>query len=167
MYQVLEHIWDPVRFLEEVYRKLKPGGMLFIEVPTLRNPLVSLYDIPEFKDFWFQKPHLYYFKEETLARVIREAGFQIVEMFPVMEVSFLNHVNWILRKKPMVSRKDCMDSKLPIDDAAVAERELLHEINVLFSQFDRQYMKKLEDAKYGDLIFCACRVGDGQPLGGS
>ncbi len=161
MYQVLEHIWDPVRFLKQVYRRLKPGGMLFIEVPTLQNPLVSLYEIPEFKDFWFQQPHLYYFTEGTLSKIIHEAKFQIIEMFPVVEVSFLNHINWMLRRKPMPSRKECMASKLPVDDDAVSEQGLLDEINALFCRFDRQYMKKLEDAGFGDLIFCACRAGDG------
>lgn len=156
LFQVLEHIPDPISFLADVYSVLKPEGYLHIEVPTLQNPLVSLYSIKEFKDFWFQKPHLYYFSEETLAKTIRKSEFRINEMCPVIEVSFLNHINWMLRKKPMVSRKDCMDSRLPTTED-VEHTEVLNEINAVFSEFDNEYKKILEKARYGDLIYCVCR----------
>jgi ubiquinone/menaquinone biosynthesis C-methylase UbiE len=30
----LEHLWEPVKILTECYRLLKPGGLLFVNVPS-------------------------------------------------------------------------------------------------------------------------------------
>jgi len=35
---VIEHLEDVVRAIEEIYRILKPGGILYIEVPIYPNP---------------------------------------------------------------------------------------------------------------------------------
>ncbi|MCD6493908.1 MAG: class I SAM-dependent methyltransferase [Archaeoglobaceae archaeon] len=35
---ILEHIWDTVKAMEEIYRILKPKGILYIEVPIFPNP---------------------------------------------------------------------------------------------------------------------------------
>jgi len=45
-FQVFEHIDNPNYFLKEVYRILKPGGFLIIEMPNINSHLAS------FKDKW-------------------------------------------------------------------------------------------------------------------
>jgi len=35
---IIEHLWDTVKVMEELYRILKPNGILYIEVPIFPNP---------------------------------------------------------------------------------------------------------------------------------
>ena len=50
-FHVLEHTDDPIEFLKNMKRLLKPGGIIFLEVPCVTDALLTVYDIPEFKDF--------------------------------------------------------------------------------------------------------------------
>jgi len=67
----LEHIPDPVYFLEDLYNLLKPNGVGLIEVPS--------YDYIEKNNIWleFTKDHRFYFRESTLKYLIEKCGFEI------------------------------------------------------------------------------------------
>ena len=68
MIHVLEHIPEPAVFLEKLSAKLKPDGILMIEVPDyLRNPFDLLI-----------ADHSTHFTSETLAGVIFKAGYEVV-----------------------------------------------------------------------------------------
>lgn len=43
MFHTLEHLPNPVEYLRELKKHLKPGGKLFIEVPNVEDVLVSTY----------------------------------------------------------------------------------------------------------------------------
>lgn len=65
---VVEHVPDPLQFVMEAARRLKPGGHLYIEVP---NSYVSLHDVyyPE-----FHIDHISYFTVPSLQRLIGLLG---------------------------------------------------------------------------------------------
>lgn len=72
MWDVLEHVHDPVATLREVRRILKPGGVLVVRVPNLAS-----WDARFFGDCWagLDAPrHLYVFTPETLHVVEAQAG---------------------------------------------------------------------------------------------
>lgn len=72
--QVLEHFVDPNEVLKEVYRTLKPNGILYIEVPNT-NCLESRL----FKQYWFNLEvprHTYHFKLNNFVEFIRKNGFE-------------------------------------------------------------------------------------------
>ena len=82
-HHVFEHLADPLQAAKETFRVLRPGGFLFIEVPN------QLGNVMFRRDRWFhripQRPrtirsihHLYFFTKKTIARLTREAGFEIV-----------------------------------------------------------------------------------------
>ena len=75
MFQTLEHVKNPLILLKEVGEYLKPGGRLHIEVPNLKDILVSSYDLPYHSQFYFHSAHLYYFTLKSLKQLLLKAGF--------------------------------------------------------------------------------------------
>jgi ubiquinone/menaquinone biosynthesis C-methylase UbiE len=71
---VLEHIFEYQKAIDEIHRILKPGGMAFIEVPFL----LPLHDIP--KDYWR-------FTEFTLERLLHKFSKVVIKPIPLLQFS--------------------------------------------------------------------------------
>lgn len=99
MFHVLEHILDPAEFIKDIKMFLKPGATLFIEVPNNEDILVSGYDINEFKDFYYQSAHLWYFNKRSLAYVLEKAGCKY-EIKGIQRYDLSNHIQWLKDKVP-------------------------------------------------------------------
>ena len=67
---VFEHVPRPIETLRHMHDLLKPGGMLFIEVPNTSDPNM-FYDLLLFE-------HLFHFTPETLAWLLSREGFEVV-----------------------------------------------------------------------------------------
>jgi len=65
----LEHVSDSRHFLNEALEKLKPGGVLFIEVPC-RDDL--------FKEVW--EPHLLFFDKSQLICILEDLGLSSINV---------------------------------------------------------------------------------------
>jgi len=75
MWDVLEHVTDPMRTLKEVKRILKPGGLLVINYPRIDDPLARIFG----KKWWFLLSiHLVYFTPKTLSAYLELLGFKKV-----------------------------------------------------------------------------------------
>ncbi|WP_443640327.1 class I SAM-dependent methyltransferase [Candidatus Njordibacter sp. Uisw_039] len=101
-FQVMEHVEAPVSFLKGLRRATKPGGSIFIEVPNLRDPLLSVWDVVSYQKFFFHSAHLHYFTENSLRQVALEAGFQPdeIEINFTQDYNLLNHLHWIMNDGP-------------------------------------------------------------------
>ncbi|MGE5373164.1 MAG: class I SAM-dependent methyltransferase [Solirubrobacterales bacterium] len=99
MYHVLEHLRDPVAFLKQLTPLLKPGGRLLVEVPNVEDALVSLYAVPAYLDFYYQKVHLYYFSTRTLTDTLERAGFKAT-IQGVQRYDLSNHIQWMRTGAP-------------------------------------------------------------------
>lgn len=87
MSDVLEHVPDPRSFLEHAASILRPGGALFVAVPSCRSTLFRgaeiLARLPRLGALagrFFAVNHYTYFTRETLARLARETGFEVVSV---------------------------------------------------------------------------------------
>jgi len=76
LWDVLEHLHDPVGSLSEIHRILKPDGLVVIRVPNGNSR-----DSRLFGRYWagLDSPrHLYIFTPEILAKMLDATGFKIV-----------------------------------------------------------------------------------------
>jgi SAM-dependent methyltransferase len=76
MFQVLEHLYDPVVYIETAVRLLCPGGRLIVQVPNADSWQFLMFgerwsglDIPR---------HLLHFHERDLRNLLEFCGFEIV-----------------------------------------------------------------------------------------
>lgn len=77
LWDVFEHLHDPLHALTEIQRILRPDGIVVIRVPNLAS-----WDAKLFGTTWagLDSPrHLYIFTPETLTAFLAKAGFQVVE----------------------------------------------------------------------------------------
>ncbi len=87
IYHTLEHLENPLKVMEEVWRILKHGGIVKIRVPYWKN--FSIFENPfhlhEFKESWFINLTPYsgiYVKEETvnMEPFLPKLNFKVVKM---------------------------------------------------------------------------------------
>jgi SAM-dependent methyltransferase len=72
-FDVLEHVLDPVGFLERARELLEPGGSIAISVPNLASWSRRLMGRRWY--FYIPEEHLHYFRPRTLDRLLGRCGF--------------------------------------------------------------------------------------------
>lgn len=79
MNHVLEHMPDPAAALAQAARLLRPGGVLYVEVPRQSNLLNRLSGLAAGGEFGFAyfPGHLYFFSEPALRRLLEQAGLTV------------------------------------------------------------------------------------------
>lgn len=146
-YQVLEHQVDPIAWLELVKTRLIPGGYLMLEVPNCEEALLSLYDIPEFRDRWYREPHICYFNMTNLTMTLANAGYE-ARVHTRQEYSMLNHMNWILHRQPMADPVQAQAFFTPVDEKHPAAPYM----NRLWERMDKEYRQILDTSKAGNTL---------------
>jgi SAM-dependent methyltransferase len=70
---VIEHLRDPAKFLSEIMRCLKPGGLIYLSTPNFQL---------DWKNFYNDPTHVRPYTPTSLQEVIRLAGFSSTQSFP-------------------------------------------------------------------------------------
>jgi 2-polyprenyl-3-methyl-5-hydroxy-6-metoxy-1,4-benzoquinol methylase len=74
---VLEHVPDPLRFLAAARTALRPGGLLFLQLPLLER------DQPDFgamtEKVFDPQEHVFIYSRDALATLLETAGFEVLE----------------------------------------------------------------------------------------
>ena len=98
-FQMLEHVKSPIPLLKQFKDYLKDGGYIYIEVPNLYDALLYIYNLPNYKKFYYHSAHLFYFSRKSLEILFRKVGLTGNFHF-TQDYNVINHFNWILNDKP-------------------------------------------------------------------
>jgi SAM-dependent methyltransferase len=106
LFDVIEHLPDPLGELQQLRRLLKPGGLLLQSTPNIDGlfPRVSL-PFARLLDYWpHPEPphHLYQFSVRTLSDMTRKAGFtpgRVEHTRIGLDYSFGTPHHWTISKK--------------------------------------------------------------------
>lgn len=99
LFHVFEHLVDPFTFIDKLNMVLKYNGCLIIEVPCVDDTLISVYNIKEFKDFYFQIQHPYYYNEASLRYIFEKKHLVINKVIYHQRYGIDNHLNWLKNKE--------------------------------------------------------------------
>lgn len=83
MWDVIEHVRDPMAELCAIEGLLNPGGWLFFSTIDIGSLFARVLGR---RWPWLMHMHLYYFRRDHLARYVEEAGFEVVEMSSVRRI---------------------------------------------------------------------------------
>jgi 2-polyprenyl-3-methyl-5-hydroxy-6-metoxy-1,4-benzoquinol methylase len=80
MFDVVEHVEDPIAFLATARRMLAPGGVVVFETQNVASPFARLMGV-KWQHYKFQE-HLYHFDPRTVRVLLAKAGLELVEWSP-------------------------------------------------------------------------------------
>lgn len=100
LFHVFEHIAKPGEFIGELKSVLAPHGRIIIEVPSLSDPLLTLYKSKAYEHFYFQRQHPIVYSAASLRRVLDGNDLKVLEMRPYQRYGLENHIGWLRHGRP-------------------------------------------------------------------
>ena len=112
-FHVLEHVYNPVDFIKNIYNITKSGGHIIIEVPNEDDDLQHLSEnykkiikFPAHASYWTQKTLLFLLKKADILHNID------VDFTGVQRYGFFNYIDWVRHnEKEMVLSDDYIPRK--------------------------------------------------------
>jgi 2-polyprenyl-3-methyl-5-hydroxy-6-metoxy-1,4-benzoquinol methylase len=74
---VIEHVPEPLALMHEIYRVLRPGGVIFVVTPNFASFFVRLYGLQAY-GVWPDQ-HVVYFTPSTITKLLKKTGFTEVK----------------------------------------------------------------------------------------
>ncbi len=74
LWDLIEHLRNPLKSLQKINRIMKPGGLLAMWTPNVKNSIIL-------KEKWTGYKilqHFYFFSEDSLKNMLKKTGFKIV-----------------------------------------------------------------------------------------
>jgi 2-polyprenyl-3-methyl-5-hydroxy-6-metoxy-1,4-benzoquinol methylase len=79
MWDVIEHVADPLGEMQQAQRLLKTGGLLVVHTMDIDSLFARLMGG---RWPWLMEMHIYYFSQRTLKAMLEQAGFTVVRIEP-------------------------------------------------------------------------------------
>ncbi|MBM4429304.1 MAG: class I SAM-dependent methyltransferase [Chloroflexi bacterium] len=88
MWDVIEHVPDPLGELKEVGRILRDGGIISIITPDV-DSWVARWLGNRWEEFRRVREHIYFFSRRTMTETLRKAGFEVLKIESADKVFYL------------------------------------------------------------------------------
>lgn len=92
-HDTLEHILDPVKFLEEMFRSVAQLGICIIDLPD--------FFVNEGKHHW-KREHIWYFSVEQLKTILEKIGFVITQIKHPIESKVVFYCTKLVQERPKI-----------------------------------------------------------------
>ena len=96
---VLEHVSNPIQFFKDQLLVLQKKGKIIFEVPNVAEPLLTVYKIPAFENFYWSIAHHWYFSEKSLKFLLGKIG-KPYKIILDQRYDLSNHMIWARDGKP-------------------------------------------------------------------
>jgi len=128
-FSVLEHIEDPLAFLQGIRRLLKPCGRLLLSTPNRDDWLLEL--LPEdYGQFFYRVVHRWYFTAGSLCQLGSRAGFAAVSPAFHHRFDLSNFLLWLRDRHPTglgrLAASPVLDATFVATLAATGRSDYLH-----------------------------------------
>ena len=133
-FHVFEHIVKPKDFLMKIKKIMSPNAKIILEVPSLLDPIIHLYKVKEYINFFFQSQHPYTYSSNSLKRILKQE-FAVENVIYFQRYGIDNHLSWLIKKKPGGDKK----------------------LNSLYKNANENYVHDLEKSKNTDSIIVVLR----------
>lgn len=97
---LLEHLYDPVNYLQRIKPLLSKDGECIFEVPNNDCYLKEL--SKEYADFFYLYEHISSYDKNSIRVVFEKAGYNVRKIYTKELYSLENHLNWIRNGKPFI-----------------------------------------------------------------
>ncbi len=89
LWDVLEHVTEPKKTLEECNRIIKKDGLLVVNYPDVGSAVAKLMGK---RWIFYLSVHLFYFDKKTIRKILEETGFEVVKIkkhFQTLSLGYL------------------------------------------------------------------------------
>ena len=98
-FHVLEHVINPIDFLSNCYKILKPKGLLYIEVPNEDDTRIAISEYYK-NNIWYCKAHISYFTQDTLKYILNKLEIDNYNIDGFERYDYENYKYWLKNNKP-------------------------------------------------------------------
>lgn len=93
----IEHIYDPVEFMQDMRRYLRPGGKVVVSTPNAEESTLAA---PKYQRYFYRVQHPWYFGRRSLAECAQRAGFKHVYVEARGGRPYTNTIGWFDKDDP-------------------------------------------------------------------
>lgn len=103
-FDVVEHLADPLKFIEQAFELLTPGGRLVLSMPNA-DDLILKAQKDAYAPFMFQVAHLNYFNYSSASYLFAKTDFEQVQIEYLHKYGIENLVQWSKHGEPGSSKE--------------------------------------------------------------
>lgn len=135
-FHLIEHLKDPIVFMQQIKKLLKKGGRAIILTPNVNDILMDL-ELACYKKFFYRKAHIWYFGEDSLKHIIKSIGFADYKIFYNHRFDLSNFTTWLKDEKPSHGKEliKVFDRSINASwKSFIEERGLAYEIGAIITK---------------------------------
>lgn len=89
LWDVLEHVGNPIKMLKECHRILKKDGILLINYPDIGSGIAKIMGK---KWVFLLSVHLFYFTKDSIRQMLEKSGYEIIKIKPHIQTLSLGYL---------------------------------------------------------------------------